>query len=842
MSRKISNYSKLSEGYQDNTKNYSKLSEGYENTKKQNTKNDSVENWDVQLPTGTVLPLLVTDYLISLQTKSVIGYILDIPIDFFKFLVGVCEDGDIALIGFEKIKDLDKNLKSLFSELKKYRIRNMKSYLKLIKTSMSKFYADSMKQLLKNIEQAAIDSIEKSVTNNIKSSDEITKIVDNSTLIKDFKNGVAGLKAGIQGFGKLLLKSPDLVFSGISLSLDIADYAGATVGSVNYSSMLTNEGLFALKNMYQNEFEDNLTKSEIDKNLIIGPLTRDGVNYFELLLAKKIFFTNGDRFIIEINKDITSFNNGNKIQYLVDAYNPDNNIFTNNCLKYKVKEYLTNMNIKDCQDLYAQINIDYRNLCQNNKGFITTDGICSYTESNCVAGIAFDTNNLINFYSEWKDGKCKIADPTMMQTCNKIGLEYDKNITITGSDEDCKLTNTCKTLSGFCKIDSDYCFKYKAGYEPNPNISNKGDCNVALGQQIAEMLIGTVILRELMDAEAKALEPLNDYIMRNSGDILNTMVNIASPVLNQYMDTDVKFQNLPDAVLNWRNSIPEIAPGNLCKPKEPDNFNYKYVKNENGLICQKILDCKKNYYGNDSDDTYFNNCVSNLYGKNCNDNNLICQKTLECKKKYNNDKDLTKCISNLYGKNCDDNLICQKSLECKKGYNNVVNFTECVHNSYGKNCDVNSDYSISLYDKNGKCVKTNNCMTGYTYDSNLNKCKYTKSGQDCVPGINRPIACLKCEKPTKGDIISGIKQVYDDEGYCTVLKTGTDGGYTCIDSSNVLRYDNGKPYCAKPVSIDNLGAAIGTNPYDKPLFDSSNLGAGMFNAPIVANSNACSIM
>ena len=87
--------------------------------------------------------------------------------------------------------------------------------------------------------------------------------------------------------------------------------------------------------------------------------------------------------------------------------------------------------------------------------------------------------------------------------------------------------------------------------------------------------------------------------------------------------------------------------------------NYSLANNLQALK-EKILDCKKNYYGNDSDDTYFNNCVSNLYGKNCNDNNLICQKTLECKKKYNNDKDLTKCISNLYGKNCDDNLICQK--------------------------------------------------------------------------------------------------------------------------------------------------------------------------------------
>lgn len=789
----MSNYSNLNKAYQDNTKNH---------LIKKNIENFS---FDIQLPSNIVLPLLSIDLAISVASKSgkfVVGRILDIPIDTVTILIRTFQGDEILPLLLDKVSDADAGLKMIVRNLKKINISNIKTFTKLIQNSILN-NVKSARKLLEVVAEKAAQSIDDAVLKNAKSGSELSDalkaqapVIDDA--IKAAKTASKATatfsKLASQTVGKAILKvKPDLLFSGISLGLDIADYAGADVGSVNYSSMLTNEALFALKDVFQTEFENSKKTTKFNNN-IIGPLMRDDIDYFNLLLIMNIVDNNMKS---QINTDINNFNNGGiKAQYIVESYDPDSEIFHANCINYKVKEYINSLNYNQPNELLQKTMNAFEQLCINNGGTMTDDKKCSYTEQNCVAGKAFDTNNKVNIYAEWKDNKCQIADPSMMLNCKKLGLKYDKDIQITNSTDECKTKGTCKTLSGFCKIDSDYCYKYKAQYEENPNISNTRDCNVSIGQQILEMLIGTVILRELMDVTGDAVLPVMLHVMENSH----------------------QFQTFQKGMDNIRTG----------------NIDPKYLLDQVGQKCgwASSSDNFKRVFKQQIINTNWRQKAGFQQG----DIKVTCEKD-GCKDGFTyipgNGNIPEKCVSNKKGQKCvntnnkpffasliDDNGDCINSNSCVDGFS--LKNDKCIFDNSGKPCNPNLNK-----------LGCPGCEKPSKGDLNLGLNQvYDDEGYCTVPSTP-----LKCK-----DTSNTIRYTTDGKPYCDKMaKTLDDLGKINLNNpyKPLVDFSNLGELIAKPISLPVNTANIDSTTMPPIAIDLSKMD---FSKIQMAAPKACTIL
>jgi hypothetical protein len=112
--------------------------------------------------------------------------------------------------------------------------------------------------------------------------------------------------------------------------------------------------------------------------------------------------------------------------------------------------------------------------CSDRGGFYTDSKKCSFTKENCLARWPLNTGDT---YYEFKEGVCQIAPSIMRSFCERIGLDVSYD-----------------TESGRCRLSDKYCRRYGA-----TGLNSQGDCRISGGQEFAENLIGTTIVRSLVN-------------------------------------------------------------------------------------------------------------------------------------------------------------------------------------------------------------------------------------------------------------------------------------------------------------------------------------------------------
>lgn len=112
--------------------------------------------------------------------------------------------------------------------------------------------------------------------------------------------------------------------------------------------------------------------------------------------------------------------------------------------------------------------------CSDLGGFYTDSKKCSFTKENCLARWPMNTGDT---YYEFKEGVCQIAPSLMRSFCERVGLDVSYDVG-----------------TGSCRLSDKYCRRYGA-----TGLNSEGDCRISGGQEFAENLIGTTIVRSLVN-------------------------------------------------------------------------------------------------------------------------------------------------------------------------------------------------------------------------------------------------------------------------------------------------------------------------------------------------------
>lgn len=352
------------------------------------------------------------------------------------------------------------------------------------------------------------------------------------------KAGTAAAKAAKAGAAASKLTNPvSAFFEGISMVLDLADATGNNLTDLNYSTMMTNEMFYDLKIESNIEFEKALIEQGMKNNVVLSPLDKltstEISNYMTTILITNILNmpnpsgkTNVDTWVGEKLEKLLE--NNEITQAMIDnsSYKTDEKI--NSSIETKINDELeifidleenkqfiaisvANLNNRLCKekggilvDMDKTTYADYKGY-NGYPDFSKEVGMCSYTENQCVDGIAYKKSKLVydqatnpepDIYGEWNGEKCKMADSTALLNCDTLKLKYDPRKTLCKNSE---------CVSGLCSIDAPYCSKFGMQYITNNNISNEKretqkDCLTDATQDITEFLFGTVITRGLKNA------------------------------------------------------------------------------------------------------------------------------------------------------------------------------------------------------------------------------------------------------------------------------------------------------------------------------------------------------
>ena len=160
-----------------------------------------------------------------------------------------------------------------------------------------------------------------------------------------------------------------------------------------------------------------------------------------------------------------------------------------------------------------------KNICIAKGGKVIGDQ-CSYkSKASCDTSYTWPIqDDGQDTYVEWKNdnngGSCQMASFAMKAVCQMADIDYDRE-------------------TGSCKIDRDYCRKKGANWEYNDKIK-ANDCTIPTGQEIAELLIGTTMVRGLKQIfDPDQYEPCKPNEFDNgytcSGCPENSEVEIAQP-------------------------------------------------------------------------------------------------------------------------------------------------------------------------------------------------------------------------------------------------------------------------------------------------------------------------
>lgn len=331
--------------------------------------------------------------------------------------------------------------------------------------------------------------------------------------------GKVAAKTGIKGMfnlaslAKALKPSPMMLLTIFSIGLDVADVGG-------YNKMQTVAGMMKLKDEVDKEMkktfieefkkiyeaaekerqekiakgeikaEDNppivFKESEVDIPPLLNPINdmkeEDIEAFIDSTIEKILDPKNNNALGLPIRKAIEKDLNDKviKLSDVEDVGTKEYKIVNQDLL-------VRYASLLDTEELELYL---YSELCKSRDGVLTGDGICTYSKEKCHSlytwplpepkkdkdGKEIDDPNAPT-YSEFKNGKCQIANSYIRTTCDENKLKYNFE-------------------TGMCEISKSYCESKGGEWRYNDQIK-KNDCLIPAEQQVIEFLLGTTITRGL---------------------------------------------------------------------------------------------------------------------------------------------------------------------------------------------------------------------------------------------------------------------------------------------------------------------------------------------------------
>ena len=422
----------------------------------------------------------------------------------------------------------------------------------------------------------------------------------------------------------------DLI-GGAGMIVDIIDMTGTKVGSKIYSQMLSFEDFYDLKKQFNDDFEKQLLSQGIDPKTIIDksePIKNFLImNYFilnnpswttDFISNKSNYPKSSDASKLFFSMNLKNSNLSDPLNsplYNDPCYDQYRQIFDSYIIN-KITAFQLN-NPKQYQDIYKRIvresSSTLIDFCKSNNGVINNDSdgyfsSCGYAQNDCIEGVAYKYSNLTNstgphdIYGEWKNGACRISDPSMyiLTKQSSAPVTYDPNLTVCDS-------NNSNCVTGLPVSNSQYCFYYGLDYAPNSNIhdSNKNpinDCKMNLMQEGLGFIIGNTAVQELTNQEYNATKT---YLTNYIGDTTKLLKTAASSCA----------KDNTSYVINSN----AVGPGNQCM-YDPGDHVYRVcnpVPNSTFPQCtvSTPLKCMSGFTPTTVNGTQY--CVSDNLGKVC---------------------------------------------------------------------------------------------------------------------------------------------------------------------------------------------------------------------------------
>ena len=292
----------------------------------------------------------------------------------------------------------------------------------------------------------------------------------------------AAATAATTGPAAPLVFVAEMAFAALSIGLDLGDAGG-------YLKMTTNNMYVDMKKDFDGEFnkvlkelkDSNITDKDLP--ILIGPLSQLAN------MTEKDYSAFLDQGYGELFK-----NNDPLIHPMINKINED---IKNNVIDYE------SLNDPNIYEYYLQF-LDHTKIHQklhdnfciiNNGKIILRNGInqCTYKDkSSCENSYKwpleqneedeFPKNPYAEFKSNLLNGVCILANPSLRSLCENNKLNYN-------------------TDDGLCRVTKEYCLTKGSDWKND-------DCHISKGQDIAEMIFGTTIVRGLIQAfDPKQYEP-----------------------------------------------------------------------------------------------------------------------------------------------------------------------------------------------------------------------------------------------------------------------------------------------------------------------------------------------
>jgi hypothetical protein len=391
--------------------------------------------------------------------------------------------------------------------------------------------------------------------------------------------------SGPVGWGILMAQS-------VMMILDLTDAGG-------YGAMQTKSAYLKFKEKADKEFKDELIvplEQYFLENPELGAFDPASVEW------PQIFDPTAAKTEEDLQKELTT-----RLNKMLD---PDTVPIDPVAKNYfdAIKSDLTSGKIKEADledDAIVQTYIDMididtiitqikSNWCTEAGGLILDGDKCTLPESKCNSQYSWPLTDT-DTYTEFRDGKCLVANPAMRTMCAENKLQYNSK-------------------TGICDVSEEYCKSKGAEYQFNKKI-NDYDCKVPVEQAVFEAVFGTTLIRglkQVFDAAQYEDCGLNNEIKVSSGKCIDVPGGDMNNRLQIYDCNGTRPQKF--FVHSRDSSIRTVL-----------NYNKCFEMDDDGYI--RFADCRRDRYqiggaeGADWKYTSFANdpeCLNNwdLYDKN----------------------------------------------------------------------------------------------------------------------------------------------------------------------------------------------------------------------------------
>jgi hypothetical protein len=476
------------------------------------------------------LGIKTSDDLLKIGIKTsddLLKFGIKTPDDLLKY--GIKNADDLAKFGIKNIDILSKFGLTNMDNLLKFGIKNTADFVKIGIKNMDeilKLSSTLTKQVYRRYGKVMITSSLKIRTKLISN---IIFSINSASFLKYFKKlpyksaavlkhlksfgkllgkklGTTLSKATLKGALKALKPGPMAMFDIISFGLDVGNVGG-------FSQYETKETLYKTKKYLDESFE----KMVFDK--LISDFTEEQEKEKQSAKEQGLPFTPVDfskftisdflPLIMDPTNELKSNADYNKnletkiTTLITDMLNFKEDEKPHKCVenyittlqkdaesgKLKLTGDETDEQLETIMSSYMTL-IDYDCIkdiisneeCRSVDGLIYDNDKCTFKKEKCIKTLPLGEDQI---YTEFKNGKCILANPGMKEVCNKLQNE------VLGGN---KNSVTYNEETGMCDISEEYCRTKGVSWKYNSNIK-ENDCYVPLEQKVFEVIFGDTITR-----------------------------------------------------------------------------------------------------------------------------------------------------------------------------------------------------------------------------------------------------------------------------------------------------------------------------------------------------------